>query len=299
MKNRFLSGIAAAFVAFAPLPALAADPTPVAATEARPAMWRVADEDTTIYLFGTIHILPQGVDWRTDVMDAALAASDELVLEAIIDDDPSAAGMLFARMGMQPGLPPLLERVPEEKRPALQAMIAGSGVPMQVLDQMKSWTAALILVATRFQQMGLQMDQGAEKVLNAAFAEGRPVIGLETMEQQLGFFDGLSEEAQRAFLEGVADDPEAITQQFQEMMEAWRTGNVDAIAETFDSELTMSEELREVLMRERNRNWTRWLVERMARPGTAFVAVGAGHLAGEDRVQAMLEAEGLTVERVQ
>jgi len=146
--------------------------------------------------------------------------------------------------------------------------------------------------------MGLKADAGVEKRLEASYS-GKPISGLETVEQQLGYFDGLSEESQRAFLVGVLDDPDGARGEFQAMLDAWRRGDVAKIAETFDSEKTMTPELREVLMTRRNRAWAEWVRKRLDQPGTVMVAVGAGHLAGRDSVQAMLAARGLKAERVQ
>jgi uncharacterized protein YbaP (TraB family) len=276
--------------------------TPQAAPEraAGPALWKLADADTTIYLFGTIHLLPEGLDWRTPVLDAAIAGSEGLVLETILGSDPTAAAGVMMKLGMSDGLPPLAERVPAEKREALNKLIAATGVPARALDRMETWAAALTLLAIQFRLMGFDPDLGVEKGLEAAYrASAKPVTGLETVEQQFGFFDQLSEEAQRTFLEGILDRPEETKAQFEAMLNAWRSGDTKAIAATFDSETALMPELRQVLMRERNARWAEWLEKRLEQPGTVMVAVGAGHLVGNDSVQALLKAKGLEAQRLQ
>ena len=265
----------------------------------KPALWKLADADTTIYLFGTIHLLPEGVDWRTPALDRAMAASDTLVLETTISGDMTAMAQTMARLGVSPGLPPLLERVPVEKRAALAETIKASGVPAQALDRLETWAAAMTLMALQLQQMGYNPELGVEKVLDTGAKGGKKVVALETVEQQLGFFDQLSEPAQRAFLASAADDPEAAKGQFEAMLKAWSSGDVEGIARTFDSETALSPELREVLIKRRNVAWAEWLQKRLDQPGTVMVAVGAGHLAGPDSVQRMLAARGLKAERVQ
>jgi uncharacterized protein YbaP (TraB family) len=265
-----------------------------------PAMWKVADRDTTIYLFGTFHLLPDGQNWRTPAFDKALAAAGELVLEVPNLDDEAATQEVAARMGLAENLPPIAERVPEDKRAALAEMIAESGVPAPVFDRFKTWMAALALVSVTFKRLGLQPNNGVELSISGPFkASGKPVKGLETLEQQLGFFETLSEESQRQFLVGVLESPEQTKKQFAEMLAAWSQGNVPGIARTFDDETQMSPELRQVLMAQRNARWADWIRNRMEQPGTVFIAVGAGHLAGRDSVETMLEAKGLKVERVQ
>jgi uncharacterized protein YbaP (TraB family) len=267
---------------------------------ARPAMWRVADADTTIYLFGTIHMLPEGQTWRTAAFDEALAGADELVLEIADVDDPMAMAQTMMKLGVASGLPPLRERVPEAKRAALDAMVKESGHPPAVLDRLETWAASLSLLGVTFKRLGLNPDLGVEKQVTAGWkAEGKPVRGLETVEQQLGFFDTLPEAQQRAFLEGVVDDPGDAKAQFQAMLDAWSRGDEKAIARTFDDEANFSPELRAVLLGKRNARWAEWIDGRMDRPGTVFVAVGAGHLAGRDSVQSLLKARGLKAKRVQ
>ncbi|HEX6375449.1 MAG TPA: TraB/GumN family protein [Allosphingosinicella sp.] len=283
-----------------PLAACAGQAEPRPAAAARPAMWKLADSDTDIYLFGTIHLLPEGQAWRTAAFDAALAGADELVLEVADIDDMMASAQAMQKLGLSPGLPPIAERVPEGKRAALRAMIAESGYPEAVFDRLETWAAALPLLGVTFKRLGLDPSLGVERQIGAPFrASGRKVTGLETIEQQLGYFDGLSESAQRALLLAVVEDSAETRAEFRAMLDAWSRGDLAGIARSFDDETQMSPELKEALMRRRNQRWAAWLAARLETPGTVFVAVGAGHLAGEDSVQAMLKAQGLKAKRVQ
>jgi uncharacterized protein YbaP (TraB family) len=128
---------------------------------------------------------------------------------------------------------------------------------------------------------------------------GKPVGQLETNREQLGFFDLLPEKAQRALLEGSIETPGDMRQHFQGMLNSWLRGDVDAIARTFNEDLSASPDLMDALIRRRNANWSQWIEKRMAEPGTVMVAVGAGHLAGSDSVQDFLKKRGLKVHRVQ
>ena len=266
---------------------------------ARPALWKLADADTTIYLFGTIHVLPAGYAWETGPVREAIAGAGELVLETVIGPDPAALSALLLRMGTSPGLPPLLDRVAPDKRAGLAAMIARSGIPPATLDSMETWTAALLLVQTSLVDMKLDGGSGVEPQVEARFrAGGRPVEGLETPEQQLGFFDTLPEAAQRDFLETTVEDPTEARGDYDAMLAAWARGDTKAIAATFDEELKTSPALREALLVRRNANWTKWLEARLETPGTVLVAVGAGHLVGPASLQAMLAKDGYKVQRV-
>jgi uncharacterized protein YbaP (TraB family) len=270
-----------------------------AATQ-QPAMWKVSDADTTLYLFGTVHLLPEGRTWRTAAFEQALAASDELVLEVANVDDAAAGAGAMMKLGISPNLPPLRERVPEAKRAALDAMIKDAGMPAAGLDRMETWAASIVLLGISFQRMGLDPKLGVEAAITGPFkASGKPVRGLETIEEQFGFFDALSEGQQRTFLEGVLESPDEAKKQFDAMLQAWASGDQAGLARAFEDEQNLTPELREVLLTRRNAKWAKWLDERMDRPGTAFIAVGAGHLAGKDSVQAMLGKYGHKATRVQ
>jgi len=267
----------------------------------RPAMWQVADRDTTVYLFGTIHLLPKNYAWRTAAFDKAVAGSQSLIVETIVDSsNPQALAGELARLGFRDGLPPIATRVPPEKRAMLDGAIAKTGIPRPAFDRMETWAAAFMLLGTQFKDLGLTGDAGVESVLRTSFIQaGKPVGQLETNTEQLSMFDTLPESAQRALLEGAIDAPAEMRDQFQEMLTAWARGDVAAIGTSFNEDLSGSPELREALLRRRNVNWTRWIERRMATPGSVFIAVGAGHLAGADSVVAMLERDGYQVRRVQ
>jgi uncharacterized protein YbaP (TraB family) len=301
LKHLFRRGLAALGIATLAAGCGSAAPAQRTAPAPRPALWQVKDRDTTVYLFGTIHLLPKGYQWRTPKLDAAVARSNGLVVETIIDaKNPAELMGVMTRLGVNPNAPPLLSRVPADKRAALQAAIARSGVPAAAFDRLETWAAAFTLIGTQFRSIGLHGDEGVETTLKQAFtAAGKPVGQLETNAEQLGFFDTMPEEAQRALLIASLDQPEKVRDQFNDMLSAWVRGDVAAIARTFNDEMAGSSELSEALLRRRNANWARWIEGRMAQPGAVLVAVGAGHLAGNSSVQAMLQQRGLKVTRVQ
>jgi uncharacterized protein YbaP (TraB family) len=302
--SKFLRRCIAAFgLATAASCATAPPPAPAAAAvvEPRPALWQVSDADTTVYLFGTIHLLPRDSQWRTPALDQAITNSQGLILETIIDEkNPLELAGVMASIGFAEGLPPLAERVDPAKRPLLEAAIAKTGMPRAAFDRMETWAAAFSLLGLQFKAIGLEGAEGVEAVLRTTFqGAGKPVGQLETNREQLAFFDVLPEKAQRALLEGSIESPGDMRQHFQGMLNSWLRGDVDAIAKTFNEDLSASPELMDALIRRRNAKWSQWIEKRMAEPGTVMVAVGAGHLAGGDSVQDFLKRRGLTVSRVQ
>jgi uncharacterized protein YbaP (TraB family) len=285
----------AAFLTFAPSNAEAKE------TVARPALWEVSDPDTTIYLFGTIHLLPENIQWRTAKFNEAISGSQQLVLETIVDDkNPAKLMSAMASLGFAQGLPPLAERLPAANRAALAAAIKKSGYPPQAFDRMKTWTAAFILLGNQFKDLGLKGGEGVETVLRKDFTgAGKPVGELESNLEQLGFFDKLPETAQVTLLEGAIEQGKGMTTEWNGMLSAWSRGDVAGIAKTFNRDLAGSPALRDSLIRQRNANWSRWIEQRMTQPGAILIAVGAGHLAGKNSVLEMLKKDGYAVRRLQ
>lgn len=293
LLRRLLATISLALLAFQ-----AAAPAS-AKSAARPALWAVSDSDTTIYLFGTIHLLPQGYQWRTPVLDRAVSGSQQLVVETIVDEkNPHQMMAAMAALAFSPNLPPVSERVPPDKREALAKAIAKSGMPPTALDRMETWAVAFTLLGNQFKDIGLRA--GVEPALRSAFAsQGKTVAELESNRDQLSFFDALPERAQRVLLTSAIEEPGDMSKEFERMLGAWARGDVDSIARTFNEDLASVPELRELLLKRRNANWSRWVRQRMASPGAVLLAVGAGHLAGRDSLIDMLQRDGFKVRRLQ
>lgn len=276
-----------------------------APTQAAPALWKFGDADTTIYLFGTIHALPPGYEWQDARIETAMAASDTLVIETVIDKDPQAIARLFPPP--DPSLPPIVERVPEKSRPAFQAVLKKSGLDPAMLSRMPTWQASFMLMGAMMNDLGIQRDAGVEGSLMPAFTptpdakdeKPRKVEALETASEQLALFANLSEADQREMLASFADGKGDAKSDYAKLLSAWASGNDAAIAKAFADDKDLTPHLREILLRRRNANWAEWLKARLATPGTVFVAVGAGHLAGPLSVQTMLAADGIKVERVE
>jgi len=283
-----------------PLPACAQGAAPAAATtDADPALWVVRDKDTTIYLFGTIHVLRPGLSWFDEAVKAAFDRSDEVVLELVLPDPAKMAGIVRTTGIAPAGTPPLTERLPQAKRAAFTAAVVNLGLPATALDRYKPWLAATQLSVGPLQKTGYVSANGPEEVVSAAAkAGGKTLIGLETAEQQLGYFNGLSDAAQLKFLESTVDELPTLGKQMTTMVDAWAKGKPDILAREMNDSLKDTPEVARVLLTERNQRWAGWVKQRLAQPGTVFVAVGAGHLAGPESVQAQLKRLGVKAERV-
>lgn len=262
-----------------------------------PALWKVADDDTTIYLFGTVHALPKGLVWLDGPVAAALDASSELITE--IPEVPAAEQQkAVMAIGLLQG-ETLRSLMADADRAAFEALLARLGVPPQAFDPLEPWLAGMTLAVMPYARAGYGASDGVETVLRKAAREkGKTLGALETVDYQLGLFDGLPRAAQLAFLAQAVADFDKGAGMIATMTEAWGAGDADGLGKLLNQEMD-DPALAETLLFQRNRNWARWIRERLQQPGTVFVAVGAGHLAGQGSVQDALKAQGVATMRVQ
>ena len=265
---------------------------------AKPALWKVSDADTTIYLFGTIHLLPKGIEWFDGPVAAAFGHSQELVTEIPeIAEGESIAMML--KHGTLPAGQNLRQMMTAEERAKYEAAMTGIGLPPAAFDRYKPWFAAVALATLPLQRAGYSMENGIENQLDKRNKDlGRPRIGLETLDYQLGIFDGSSPAVQNTHLFSVVDSMPTTPQEIQKRVHAWPRGDVEELAKLLNSE-TDDPALYDALLTQRNRNWAMWIDKRLDQPGTVFIAVGAGHLGGANSVQDLLDRAGIRTARVQ
>jgi len=249
-------------------------------------MWRVSDGDTTIYLLGSIHLLPPNIDWRTPLIDRAIATSDTLVLESSPEESID-----FRAMAQGTNLKPAGERVSPGKRLLLDAMIARSGIARETLDGYKDWALATTLATGDAIAAGATTRDGIEAKLWSAFkSAGKTRLAFYQAKEQLDQLDALPEADQRKMLENTLSGKE----NYGETLRAWTSGDIASLEKT--AECTP---LEGKLVGQPNNHWARWITTRMKQPGIVLVAVGLGHMAGPYALPKLLAARGLKVERIE
>lgn len=266
--------------------------------DADPALWVLRDEDTTIYLFGTVHILKPGMSWFDEAVKDSFDASNELVVE-MIKPDAAAMMKIVNEMAIDKTGVSLRDKLTAEDRADYEATMTKLNLPVAAFDPLDPWFASVNLSLIPLMRNGYAADQGVEdELLAQARARAITITGLETPEQQLGFFDNLPEEVQIGFLNFTVDNIDETTEGMEQMVAEWANANIDALGELMNAGLE-DKILYETLLVNRNINWAEWVEGRMEQPGTIFMAVGAGHLAGESSLQAILAQKGLVAERIE
>ena len=273
----------------APLAALLLSSCSLFGEDADPALWVVKDADTTIYLFGTVHVLKPRMHWFDEGVREAFNASDEVVLE-IAKPDPQAIAALTAQLGTRGG-PPFPAEVDKAARDL--------GMPAGAIDRQEPWLAALTLAQLAVKQAGYGTAHGVEATLSEAAEDaGKPVKALESARGQLMLFDGLSGAAQTAMLDETVKALPGTKARLDKFVAAWAKGDAESVGAEMNRGALASPEVAEAVIARRNARFADWVAARIHQPGTVFVAVGAGHLAGKGSVQTLLGDKGLKVERV-
>ncbi len=284
-------------------------PTPVESTrvaaetvemeKSGPALWQLADEDTTIYLFGTVHALPKDVDWYKGDIAEALTSSEKLVTEIMMTPEIEASTQqIIMSKAVLPSGTTLRSLLDDEQKTIYETAMTKIGLPVGAFDRFEPWFASINLAMLPLLKEGYDPNAGVEKILEGKAGPDIARGELETVEFQMSVFDELPIESQVKFLVETAENVDNIKSMLDAMVAEWVEGDADALAILMNDSMT-DPVIADRLLYARNSNWAEWIDNRMDTPGTIFIAVGAGHLAGDKSVQDMLETRGFTVTRVQ
>ena len=273
-----------------------AEPGPI-----MPALYVARDADSTMYLFGTVHVRRAGAPWGGADAQAALAEASEVWTEMEMSPEADAeAAAAVMTLGRAPPDQPLSSWLAPEEAAALAALMQRLGMAPAAIEGLRPWLAAITLSMAPMMQAGFDPMSGVDRaVVAAAVGEGKSMRAFETAEDQLNFMAALPEDVQRQMLREAIHESEAGPAQLTMLTEAWERGDLAVLEAIVIQEMrTLYPELYEVLFVRRNAAWAEVLAEELAGEGVDFVAVGAGHLLGEDGLVALLQARGYSVERV-
>jgi len=274
-------------------------PVRALARDADPALWVVRDADTTLNLFGTVHLLPKDLAWFDEAVATAFQASDELKLEILPLDDPAAMAPVVLRFAVDPAGRTMAQRLSPKEHAAYGQALERLGLPAAAFEPMEPWFIALTATVLQDVKAGLDPQSGAETVLaGAARQAGETITAFETPEQQFAMLDATPKAEQLAGLRELLQNPAAAQTLMDQLLEAWARGDAEATGRLLNDSLSRTPQTRRLLLSDRNRRWAQQLQKRLTRPGVVFVAVGAGHLTGPDSVQELLRQAGHKVERI-
>jgi uncharacterized protein len=299
----FLAGVAAAFLAVAPL--TAAEP------RVAPALWKIDGPQGDVYLFGSIHVLPKGLSWRPPALDQALNEAQRLVFEINLDQAKNPAVMLplVSKHGLLPQDQSLRKMLAPENRKKFDEVATSLGLMPQNLERMRPWFAALTLsslsVMKQLKKPGeatspqdaLESIAGVDQQLwDWAKTAGKERAALETAEDQLRIFADLPREREIEFLILTLREIGQPQTGIDDLIGHWLAGDIAKLDQSFNAGMDTFPALRNAILRDRHEKWIPQIEAMMADGRTHVIVVGTAHLVGRDSVIAMLRAKGVKIE---
>lgn len=266
------------------------------------ALYVVRDANSTIYLFGTLHIRRPNEQWGGPRAQAGLAEASEFWTE--MDVSPATQAQmqgLIVRYGLaQPGRP-LSSFFSEEENARISETARELGLPPEGLNMFQPWLAGLTIQIMQMMQGGFDAEAGADRMIDEwARANGKTPRWFETAEQQIQMMAGMSADVQRQMVLEAIDEADAGSEMMDRMATAWETGDLVTLERLVVRDMEREyPEMYQVLLVNRNNAWVETLHQELQGSGVDFVAVGMGHVIGDDGLVAQLRARGYSVERVE
>lgn len=268
------------------------------AARAEPAIWVIRDNDSTIYLVGTLHLLRRQTEWKSAKLQKAQQQCSELWLEIANPDDQLATLPLIQKYGFDREHP-LSSKLTPAQRERMAKIGTQYNFPVTDLEPMKPWLAALTLAVLPIVKAGFDPSAGVDRSLfEEAKKEGHRIVGLETLDEQIRLLADLTEKEQLDLLESTFDDVEKGTGMLEKIAAAWLNGDTKTIETELLDDLKAHEPVvYQKMLVERNVRWSAQIEKLLAGSGVQIIAVGAGHLVGPDSLQTQLARHGIKAER--
>ena len=289
-------GAAALFVA-----ATGALPHPARAETAHPALWAVKDADSTIYLFGTIHVMKDGVDWFSPDLHKRFDSAGELWLEVPDLDNQVGAMQAMQKYGFNRPGDLMTKGLAEADIKKIDALAAPYGLSSAAMQPFRKWVVGLLITMKKIEALGYDAKVGVDlTLLQTARAANKPVHGFETLDQQMQLLAPPSEEDDLASLRQALKDADTLETDLPPLLKAWQEGDeATLVRDMVERMKTDDPKVYQRLIVQRNAAWEPQVEAILKGKGTVFIAVGAGHLVGPDSLIAMLRAHGIKVERME
>jgi uncharacterized protein YbaP (TraB family) len=271
-----------------------------APSTAAPAIWKVSDADSAIWLFGSVHMLKAETEWRTPLLNKLISKADRIYFEADISAAAQAEILPYSiEVGFNKNGELLSDQIGSALTERVRKAAAEYDIPMPSLLIMKPWLAATTLSSGPLLQSGFEAAYGVEMILAEELPVDRKAF-LETGVEQLGFLSGGTMDEQITMLEGTLDTLSSARTDIETMVEAWLNGDPETLGHVFDQQMTGFEEaMVERIIDTRNQNWADQIEQMLAADEAILLVVGAAHLAGDASVVEILEREGYSSERLQ
>jgi uncharacterized protein YbaP (TraB family) len=263
-------------------------------------VWAIHGDHNTVYLAGSVHLLKANDSKLPPAFDRAYSGSKAIVMELAIDKvDPMQTATWMMEHGMLKEGTTLRSILGEDRYRRVSAEAERLGVPTEVADMLQPWALGLQLIELQYVQLGFDPQQGVEQQLqHRAQADGKPISGLETMDEQLGVLQGMSYPDQARFLDMIVTEMHDVEGETQSVVTAWRSGDSAKLAALLSDEYKSFPALYRLLVTERNKHWIPQIEKLLHGNQDYFVVVGALHLVGDGGLLELMRRDGFKPESI-
>jgi len=266
-----------------------------------PAMlWVAHGKQNTVYLLGSIHLLRERDYPLPSAIDLVYDDADVIVMELDMDDlDFVDVFTTMREFGVLQGATRLRDLMGSELHAQAAAAAEATAVPLELLQDSEPWLAAITVQELLAMRAGFSGELGVERYLSDKAAnDGKPIIGLETVAEQLGYLDGLAMDAQNQWLVHSLVDGLRIEMLADQLVTAWRVGDIDYLERELIHEAKMSPEVHDAVLVQRNRSWIDKIIDYLDDQEDYLVVVGAAHLVGDEGVVDLLAKRGVAISQL-
>jgi uncharacterized protein YbaP (TraB family) len=262
-------------------------------------LWSVERGESTIYVLGSIHLLPRELTTLDKSIEAAYSDSKIIAFETNIDglSDPAFEAKVTS-LGLLPEGQTLEQHVSKQTYALLQQKVGERGLQVEILNQFKHWLCALTLTSVELQRLGFNPDYGIDKYFfERAKQDGKDLRFLETIDDQLGLFTEMNRQEEDSFLAKVLQDLDTMRVKVTDMINAWKSGDSEKLASMVKTEFQGYPEVYTKMLVERNHKWVKQIEDLSGQDANALLVVGAAHLVGEHSMLNLLKRKGFDVEQ--
>ena len=261
-------------------------------------LWSVEKGKSTIYLLGSIHLLPEELKALDTAIEAGYSDSKIIVFETNIDSlrDPAFEAKV-TNLGLLPPGQTLEQQVSKQTYGLLQQKVSELGLQVEIFNQFKPWLCALTLTSMELQRLGFNVNYGIDMhFFDRAKQDGKEMRFLETTDDQLGLFTEMSRQEEDAFLAKVLEELDTMRVKVIDMINAWKSGDSDKLASMVKVEFEGYPKIYARMLVERNQKWVKHIEDLSGQDGNSLVVIGAAHLVGDDSILELLKKKGFAVE---
>ena len=265
-------------------------------------LWKVDSDNNIVYILGSIHVAREDLYPLNKQIEDAFKDSDTLVVEVNLSDiDPEIIQEKFIARGFYLDESTLKEHISAETFKQAQKKLEDLGRDINSMNKYKPWFLAFTLVTFELTKLGFDADKGVDQYFLGKAKEAKNILDFESIDYQLNLFNNLNDEQQELFLISTLVEADILEQEMEQLVKAWKIGDVDSVSDILQQGLKEHPELEpiyEKIFYERNNNMALRIEELLRSSYNYFVIVGAGHLVGQKGIIQLLDKKGYSISQM-